>query len=151
MARIASDAERQSMAEWWQSSARLTCKAEKLGLRASLLPKALLWKESLCDDFCTLWTPRWVITGLSKLPCFPGAEARPPPEISPLEPGLRELNPAPLRRGVGQWDAQNSALGRCTLSKHGSELDSKISVWRGASRSSAERHGILCTWGPSSS
>ena len=36
-------------------SASLTCKAEKLSLRASLLPKALPWKESLWDDFFTLW------------------------------------------------------------------------------------------------
>ena len=29
---------------------------------------------------------------------------------SALEPGLRELNPAPLRFGVGKWGAPNSAV-----------------------------------------
>ena len=60
--------------------------------------------------------------GLPVLPCCPWAGARPPPEISPgaiererreresaPEPGLRELNPAPLGCGVGIRGAPNSA------------------------------------------
>ena len=56
--------------------------------------------------------------GLPKLPCCPGAEARPPPK-SALEPGLRELNPAPLRCGVAPRTVRSKslhALRRC----HGS-------------------------------
>ena len=32
-----------------------------------------------------------------------------PREVSPLEPGPRGLNPAPLRRGAGKWGAPHSA------------------------------------------
>ena len=73
----------------------MTCMSEKLSLRASLLSKALPWKESLWDDFFTL--------GLPKLPCGPHPK-------SALEPGLQELNPAPLRCWVGKWGAPNSAV-----------------------------------------
>ena len=48
--------------------------------------------------------------GLPKLPCCSGVGASPPPEVSPVEPGLRELNPAALRCGVGKWGAPNSAV-----------------------------------------
>ena len=47
--------------------------------------------------------------GLPKLPCCPGAEARPPPK-SALEPGLRELNPAPLRCGVAPRTVRSKSL-----------------------------------------
>ena len=92
------------MAERRQSVARLTCKAEKLSLRASLFPKALPWKESLWDDFFTLWG--WVC-----LSCLvaPGRGPSPRPK-SALEPGLLELNPAPLRCGVEKWGAPNKAV-----------------------------------------
>ena len=46
--------ERQSMAEWWQSSTRSICKVDWLSLLALLLPKALPLKESLLYDFFTL-------------------------------------------------------------------------------------------------
>ena len=42
-----------------------------------------------------------------KLPCCPGLGPRPK---SALRPGLRGLNPAPLRCGVGKWGAPNSAV-----------------------------------------
>ena len=97
-------AERQSMAEWWQSSARLTCKAEKLSLRASLFPKALPWMASLWDKFFTFW-------GWACLSCLVAPWRGPIPRPkSALVPGPRELNPVPLWCGVGEWGAPNSAV-----------------------------------------
>ena len=51
--------------------------------------------------------------GLPKLPCFPGVGARPPAAPRPklaLEPGRQELNPAPLRCGMGKWGTPNSSV-----------------------------------------
>ena len=48
--------------------------------------------------------------GLPELFCCPGSGPRPPPEISPLGPGLREPNPAPLRRGADKRGALNCAV-----------------------------------------
>ena len=98
------------MAEWRQLSAGLTCKAESLSLRASLLPTALPWKESLWDDFCTLFAE----VALSPAP---GRGIGPRPN-SALEPGLRKPNSAPLRCEVGKWAPQQCGQSRCTLAKH---------------------------------
>ena len=101
-------AKRKSMSKWWQSSDRLTCKEEKLSLRALLLPNAFLWGESLWDDFCTFWGLGWVCKSFL---VAPGWEFGPRPK-SALQPGLRELNPAQLLLwfGVRKLGAKNIAV-----------------------------------------
>ena len=112
---------------WWLcrqyadgNIARLTCKAEKLSPRASLLPKALPWKESPLG-----WLLCPLGMGLPKLPCCPRTGVRPPPEIS-RGPGLLAWslvsgNRAQLPWGVGWGNRAHRTGGQssCTLSIYG--------------------------------
>ena len=75
-------------------SARLACEAEKLRLWASLIPRALLCKESLWDDLSTLPFG----DGSAQTTLLPrGGGLGPPPEIRPgawsqgTEPGALEV------------------------------------------------------------
>ena len=90
-------AERQSIADWWQSFAA----SEKVSLGWFLHPLGM---------------------GLRKLPCCPGAETRPPPKISPGD-WSSETEPSHCALQVDGWGGEMGRLkqccqSRCTHSKH---------------------------------
>ena len=89
---------RKAMAEWWQSSAKWICKAERLSLRASLLPKAFLQNESLWDDFCTL--RGWVCLSCLVAPGR-GLRRRPKPSVEHVVSGIRTQRPCGVGWGNG--------------------------------------------------